>query len=63
MREDPEQDPVAKARQDAQHYRYDQAVEQIRRHPTFATIANAGKASVVFEQAQLGYYAFPARER
>jgi len=42
---------------------YDQAVELIRTHPTFATMVRAGKARVVFDQAQLGYYAFPARER
>jgi len=42
---------------------YDQAVDLIRRHPTFATMVRAGKARVVFDRAQLGYYAFPARER
>jgi hypothetical protein len=42
---------------------YDQAVELIRSHPTFATMVRAGEAKVVFERVQLGYYAFPARER
>lgn len=42
---------------------YDQAVDLIRKHPTFATMVRAGKARVVFDRAQLGYYAFPARER
>jgi len=42
---------------------YDQAVQLIRTHPTFATMVQGGKARVIFEQAQLGYYAFPAREQ
>jgi hypothetical protein len=42
---------------------YDQAVELIRKDPAFATMVRAGKARVVFDKAQLGYYAFPARER
>jgi len=42
---------------------YDQAVQLIRTDSSFATMVQAGKARVIFEQAQLGYYAFPARER
>lgn len=41
---------------------YERAVDLIRSHPTFATMVRADQARVVFKRAQLGYYAFPARE-
>ena len=34
-----------------------------RRRGKNPKLGSAGKARVVFDQAQLGYYAFPARER
>jgi len=41
---------------------YQRAVELVRNHPSFATMVTGGKARVVFDQVELGYYAFPASE-
>lgn len=41
---------------------YERAVDLVRTHPSFATMVAGGRARVSFDQVQLGYYAFPARE-
>jgi hypothetical protein len=41
---------------------YQRAADLIRTHSSFATMVAGGRAQVGFDQVELGYYAFPARE-
>jgi hypothetical protein len=42
---------------------FEQAMDSVRSHPSFAAMARAGRNQIEFDRVQLGYYAFTARHR